>query len=165
MASITFKGFEEYAKKLEQLQNVLAEKTIQEKAVAAGAAIVADKIRENLEALPTDRYRHLRPGEVFEGIPEEQKQDLRESFGLSPISTDKKGCMNTHAGFDGYGSAPTRAYPKGLPNQMVAAATENGSSVRRKHPFIRTAVRATRNAAIEKMDKTLEEGIKKIIKE
>lgn len=85
-----------------------------------------------------------------------------DSFGLAPIQTDKNGFRHTKAGFDGYGKLKTKEYPNGVPNEMLARAVESGSSVRVKKPFVRPAVNATKNEAVEKMGKVVDEEMKKI---
>ena len=165
MAKITFAGQSEYFEKLQQLEQVFAKDETLEKAVHAGAEPVADAIRTRLEALPEDEFRYLKPGETFTGIPEEQKNDLLAGFGLAPISRDKTGFVHTKAGFDGYGSHPTKAYPKGVPNALIARAAESGSSVRQKTPFVGPAVKATRDESIAAMGRVIDEETKKIFKE
>ena len=134
-------------------------------AVYVGAGVVADEIRKNLENLPEEPFRHLDTfcGDYFREVPTGQKKDLVESFGLTPIERGKDGLLHTHAGFDGYGSYPTKDYPKGLPNRLVARAIESGSSVRQKTPFIRPAVKATREKAVKAMEEVIDEACKKII--
>ena len=134
-----------------------------EKAVTAGAAVVADQIKANLEALPEEEFRKLGEGEIFHGIPTGQKRDLVDSFGLTPIEKDKYGFIHTKAGFDGYGSFPTKEYPEGVPNQLMARAVESGSSVRQKTPFVEPAVKATRKEAVETMNAVIEDEFKSII--
>lgn len=152
------KGMGEYAKALDRLAEMDMEKAAEE-AVKAGAKIVADEIRGRIEALPTEPYRHLKAGERFAGISQEQKKDLEDSFGVTPIKKDRYGGINAKAGFDGYGSYPSKKYPQGLPNQLLARAIESGSSVREKHPFVRTAVQAARKEAEEAMGKVIDKAI------
>ena len=160
MASISFKGSSVYFEKLQQMERHFLKDSTIEKAVHAGAAIVADKVRSNLDALPEEEFKHLQEGEIFHGIPKGQKKDLQDSFGLAPILRDKNGFVGTKAGFDGYGSFPTAEYPKGVPNQLVAAATESGSSVRQKMPFVRPAVNAVRKEAIQAMEDVVDSELK-----
>ena len=162
MAKISFNGQSEYFGKLQQLEKAFAKDAALERAVRAGAAPVADRIRQNLEALPEESFRNLREGEIFQGIPKGQKKDLIESFGLTPIARDKTGFVHTKAGFDGYGSFPTESYPDGVPNQLVAAATESGSSVRKKMPFVRPAVNAARKESVDAMENVIDGEIKNI---
>lgn len=162
MAKISFKGQSEYFGKLQQLEQTFAKDSAIEKAVRAGAAPVADRIRQNLKALPEETFHHLSEGEIFHGIPKGQKKDLIDSFGLAPITRDRSGFVHTKAGFDGYGSFPTESYPDGVPNQLVAAATESGSSVRAKTPFVRPAVNAARQEAIDAMEEVVDGEIKNI---
>lgn len=162
MAKISFKGASVYFEKLQQMERHFLKDSTIEKAVRAGAAIVADKIRSNLKSLPEVSFEHLQEGEMFHGIPKGQKKDLLDSFGLAPILRDKNGFVGTKAGFDGYGSYPTKEYPQGVPNQLIAAATESGSSVRAKLPFVRPAVNVTRKKVIAAMEKAVDDEMKKI---
>lgn len=132
------------------------------KAVAAGAAVIANQIKANLEALPEEDFRKLGEGETFHGLPAGQKKDLVDSFGLTPIAKDKNGFIHTKAGFDGYGSFPTNTYPDGVPNQLLARSVESGSTVRQKMPFVEPAVNVKRREAVEKMNDVLEDEFKTI---
>lgn len=164
MARITFRKQTEYFLRLQKLESRFTKEETLEKAVAAGAAIVADKIRDNLEALPDEQFRLLDTfwGDFFSEVPTGQKKDLVESFGLTPIQRDKNGFVHTKAGFDGYGSFPTNTYPQGVPNALVARAVESGSSVRDKTPFVRPAVNATRKEAVAAMEEVVDDELKKI---
>lgn len=162
VARISFKNQREYFLRLQKLEQAFAKEETLEKAVYAGAAIVTDAIRGNLEALPEESFRFLQPGEIFHGLPEGQKKDLVDSFGLTPIERDRNGFIHTKPGFDGYGSFPTETYPKGVPNQLIARAVESGSSVREKTPFVRPAINAKRKEAIETMEEVIDEEIKDI---
>ena len=162
MARMTFKAGDEYALKLSRLAAGADE--IAKKAIYAAADIVADEIGKNIDALPTESFRYLRDGDKFSGVPGQQKQDLKDSFGITPISLDGDGNWNAKIGFDGYGSTPTKAYPQGLPNQLLARAIESGSSVRQKTPFVRPAVNATKKQAQTEMARVIDEETAKTMK-
>ncbi|MEL7610601.1 MAG: hypothetical protein AAGU74_14000 [Bacillota bacterium] len=149
MARMTFKASDEYALKLSRF--AAGSDEIAKKAIYAGAKIVADKIKATLEGVPTEKFRYLRGGDQFGGLTRTQKADLLASFGITPITRDENGDWNAKIGFDGYGSKSTNKYPQGIPNQLLARAVESGSSVRHKHPFVRPAVNATKQAAIAEM--------------
>lgn len=156
VAKIVAKGYYEYGDALRQLELSFAgNNDILMKAAEAGADPVADEIRRRLAALPEDEYRLLSDGEVFTGLPEGQKRDLLDSLGVTKPDRDRKGFVHVKVGWDGYGSFPTHAYPKGIPNQLLARAVESGSSVRQKTPFVRPSVNATREKAVEEMDKVI----------
>lgn len=130
-------------------------------ALYAGAEIVADAIRKKLESLPEDTFRHLQKGEKFKGTPKEQRKDLEKSLGITKMGIDKRtGDYNIKVGFDGYGSMPTKKYPKGLPNPLLARSIESGSSVREKRPFVEPAVKKNKKTAIEAMQTVLDKHIK-----
>ena len=158
MAKMTIKGLDEWG---EALAKMGADSTrICKNAVAKGAGIVADEIRKHLEALPEDKFRRLKDGEKFVGVPKEQKKDLLDSLGITPIDTDHRGNINAKVGFDGYGSFKTTKYPKGVPNPLLARAIESGSSVRQKTPFVRPAVNKVKKRVIEEMGKSVENDLK-----
>ena len=163
MARVAFSALGDYTLALERYQSAVDSGKMLERAVAAGAAIVADQIRSNLQALPEEKFRKLQPEETFHGLPKNQKQDLADSFGLTPIGRDKNGFLHTKAGFDGYGSRPTKQYPHGVPNQLLARAVESGSAAREKTPFVRPAVAKTKKAAVEAMQAEIDKETKKLI--
>lgn len=156
---MTLKSTDDYALKLSKLAAQTEE--VAKKAIYEAANIVADKVASNLAALPTDKFRRLKDGEQFTGLPETQKKDLQDSFGVTPIKQDDAGNWSAHIGFDGYGSNPTAKYPKGVPNQLLARAVESGSSVRQKTPFVRPAVNATKGDAIKAMERVIDEELTK----
>lgn len=160
MARMEIRGFDE----LELQLSKLADPEISKEVVQAGAQPIADQIRKNLEGLPEDKFRYLKKNEVFTGVPKQQKQDLLDSLGITPPDIDFDGNTNTKIGFDGYGKLPTKKYPKGVPNQLLARAVESGSSVRKKTPFIRKAVNKAKKLAEAEMQKKLDEKIEIIMK-
>jgi hypothetical protein len=151
-------GLEAYMKELARFGN--DEPEIAKKVVVAGAQPVADAIRNRLENLPEDQFRRLKEGDVFNGLPQGEWKDLMDNMGIAPPKVDGDGNTNTKVGFKGYGSFPTKKYPKGVPNAMLARAIESGSSVRKKTPFVRPAVNKSKALAIEEMEKAINNEIK-----
>ena len=160
MARMEIRGFDE----LELQLSKLADPELAKDVVMAGAQPIADEIRKSIEALPEDKFRYLKKNEVFTGVPKQQKQDLLDSLGITPPDIDFDGNTNTKIGFDGYGKIPTKKYPKGVPNQLLARAVESGSSVRKKTPFIRKAVNKAKKLAEAEMQKKLDEKVEIIMK-
>lgn len=162
MAKYQFKGLEEYAAYLQRIGANTPE--IIGKGVYSMADVVADKVRSNIEALPTvseaeafAAYKEKRKA----GLTSAQKKGLEKGFGISPMQNDN-GYWNVKLGFDGYNKVKTRTYPNGQPNAMIARATESGSSVREKNPFVRTAVAATQKPAVEICKQVVDKEISKI---
>lgn len=162
MASISFKKCSDYYRKLQELGEIAEKGDVIRDAVRAGAKPVADAIRENIEQLPEQDFQRLPEGETFSGISGSQKEDLLDGFGLAPIQTGRNGFVHTKAGFDGYGRFPTPTYPKGVPDQLLAASVESGSTVRQKTPFIAPAVKETRTEAITAMEAVIDQQMKDI---
>ena len=137
MARMTFMAGEDYALKLSQW--VAQSDEISKKAIYAGADILADKIKSNLEG-------------VLSG---EATGELVASFGVTPITKDNEGNWNAKVGFDGYDS-------HGVANQLKARVLESGRSGQTKRPFVRPAVNATKKQVVEKMGQIIEEEINKL---
>ena len=149
MAKWTMEGMSEYIAYLQSIANVTDE------AIGAGvyamAEAVADKVRANIQALPTvsneANIATYRQG--YSRLSEPEKKGLLDGFGVSPMQDDS-GYKNVKLGFDGYNSVKTKKYPNGQPNVLIARVTESGSSYRQKTPFVRPAVNASRKEALEK---------------
>ena len=149
MAKWTMEGMSEYIAYLQSIANVTDE------AIGAGvyamAEVVADKVRDNIQALPTvsneANIATYRQG--YSRLSDLEKQGLLDGFGVTPMQDDS-GYKNVKLGFDGYNSVKTKKYPQGQPNVLIARVTESGSSYRQKTPFMRTAVNASRKEALEK---------------
>ena len=161
MAKITFKAGEEYAKKLSRLAGQTGE--ILKKALYEATDHVADKVRANLEALPEEKFHYLTDGDIFRGISRSQKADLLAGFGITPIRLGWDGWWTVKIGFEGYGRFPTKTYPRGVPNPLLARAVESGSSWRIKTPFVRPAVSATKKDAVAAMERVIDEEIERIM--
>lgn len=160
MARWAVKGIEEYALKLSKL-GASAEQ-VAGKAIYAAADIVADAVRQNIQALPVQNGRAAK-GETLSGISEPAKHGLEEGFGIASIQKDAKGFHNVKLGFDGYNSVKTKKYPKGQPNAMIARSVEGGTSFMAKHPFVAPAIRKTRAAAEAKMEEIINQETKTIM--
>lgn len=141
MAKMTFKAGEDYALKLSAL--AAGSEATAKRAIYQAAGIVADKIRTNLEA-------NLAGSGQSTGA-------LADSLGITPVSMDRDGVWNAKIGFDGYDA-------KGVPNQLKARVMESGTSKIRKRPFVRPAVNAAKKAAIEAMQKVIDEETEKTMK-
>ncbi len=149
MAKWTMEGMSEYIAYLQSIANVTDE------AIGAGvyamAEVVADRVRANIQVLPTvsneANIATYRQG--YSRLSDPEKQGLLDGFGVSPMQDDG-GYKNVKLGFDGYNSVKTKKYPNGQPNVLIARVTESGSSYRQKTPFMRTAVNASRKEALEK---------------
>ena len=153
---------EEYLLKLSRLEQNAD--SIIKQAVYQGAKVVGDAIKGEAEALPVEPFRKLGQGEVFTGVTPEEKEAIVQGFGLSDMEQDRLG-WNTKAGFAGYVTRQkTKKYPKGTPVPMLVRSIESGSSVRRKIPFVRRAVKASQPQAVRAMGDTVEQELKQTMK-
>lgn len=137
MARFAFKGADEYALKLSKLQNT---RPVAEKALKAGAGVVADKIRANANNI----------------LSKESTGDMMDSFGITPMDMDSKGNWNVKIGFDGYDR-------NGVPNQLKARVLNSGSSKVKKTRFVSKAVKSTKAEAQKLIGDTVDKEIKKIM--
>lgn len=153
---MTIKAGEDWMVRLAKLGEGSGE--IAKKALYEASGIVADQIRKNLEDNISSRQSAAKRG----GVPlkkqgEKRTGDLVQSLGITPMKIDKTGLINVKIGFDGYDS-------RGIPNQLKARVMESGSSTIAPRPFVAPAVKATKKAAQEAMDRVINEEIEKIMK-
>lgn len=167
MGNFKIDGTNEY---IEHLQALYGDcEIIIKKGVYDGAKVVADAVRAAVEALPVQEgeKKGLPPYGTYAnkiyGISGEQKRDLTKGMGLAEME-NKAGYINTKLGFDGYGSVPTKKYPKGIPNALLMRAIISGSKFRKKNTSVRTAIRRQKAAAISAMEKTITKEIEKEMK-
>ena len=163
MARIRFSRLDDYTLQLSRLAAHTEE--IAGKAIYAGADVITDAIRAKIEALhPSSDKAGLFAYQKKEPAPLTQtaKQGLLDGLRLTPMQNDA-GFWNAKVGFDGYNNMPTRKYPNGQPNQLIARSLEFGSSIAQKHPFVRPAINASRKRAEAKMAEVLDKEIKKVM--
>lgn len=163
MAKITFKDAKAYGVKLEMLEKHFSGDKPLEKAVEAGANVLADAIRHSMDQLPTEQFRRLGEGDRFEDVPLGQLLELQEHFGVTPVRRDKNGFVNAKIGWEGYNKYRTKTYPQGVPNALIAGAIESGSSVRNKHPFIRPAVKISTPRALKTMSDHIDADCQRVM--
>lgn len=142
------KGLDEYLAKLGNLLND-APDAIGE-ATYEGAAIVADEIKKNIEALPTDERPRATSGKL-NGMKAIQKTGLIHGLGIAKHRIDN-GYYNVKIGFDGYNKL-------GQPNAMIARTFEAGNSFTKKTPFVAPAIRSTREIAEKKMQEVIDKRV------
>lgn len=162
MAKITFPGLADYELMLSRLAQGADD--IAGKAIYAGAEIVANAIRSNiqgLQAVPDEvgaiAYAEKSPAPLTESA----KEGLLDGLGISSMQDDN-GYYNVKIGFDGYNGLKTKKFPQGQPNVMIARSLESGSSIAPKRPFVRPAVNAVKKQAEAKMAEIIDQEIKKI---
>ena len=122
-------------------------KNIVDRALRAGAAVIADEMRR--------RLKHV--------LSPKATGDLLDGFGFTPVKRRSDGTADVHIGFDGYDR-------NNVPNQLKARVLESGAiykkrKERKAKPFARPAVNAARVKAYEAMKQSVEYDIKKLIGE
>lgn len=130
-------------------------------AVYAGAGIVADNVRSQIQGLPVAQ-KFARNGEKISTITSVQKKGLLDGFGISHMRDDG-GYYNVKLGFEGFNGQKTDEYPYGVPNSIIARSVVSGTYFRQKNDFIGRAVRNTKNKAQTEMEKKLDEAIQKLL--
>lgn len=143
MATIEFKGADEYIKKLTEM-GARIQGTIKYASYEA-AGIVADAIKAAVPQPPKDGTTG----------------DLRDSIALTKYRTEN-GFTYTKVVFDGYDR-------KGVPNALKANALESGRSDGNgntvgKHAFIRKAVKSVEKAAEFSIETALNKRLEELMK-
>lgn len=159
MAKCKIEGLSEYSQQLNQLYNDAL--PIIRQCLYDGAAVMADAIKGAIDQIPTRSNKEFGSAtNMLSGITAKQKQGLRESFGISPMS-DRNNQQSVKCGFDGYNDVATEKYPNGQPNQLIARAIESGTSWLQPCHFMSKAINANKAAVEEKMAETCDAEIAK----
>lgn len=161
MAKMQFKGMEVYERKLSALAS--GSHAIAGKALYAGAKIVADEMRKEIQALKVRRSSYATPGNPSDAINPVQQQGLLDGLGIAPIQ-DENGYIHVKVGIDGYNGMKTKAHPKGQPNPEVARSIQSGTSYMIKQPFVTRALQKSRKAAEQAIKDVIDKEIEKIEK-
>ena len=138
MAKAVMMMDEDFAIKLSRLDTDI--EAIAKKAIYAGAKIVADAMKVNLEAILSDKATG----------------ELVKAMGITPIGILGSE-WSAHIGFDGYDS-------NGVAFQLIARVLESGSSNdnRPKKPFVRKTMNQTKTKVAAAMQAVVEEEYQKI---
>lgn len=160
MATISFKNGDEYLAKISKLEAALKDEVCGA-AIYGAAGIVADEIRSQLKAVPTDEG-YGTASEPTRGPKAGQKEGLLDALGISSME-EKSGYYDVKIGFDGYNGIKTKRWPNGQPNQMVARSIERGTTWMKANAFVKRAMAATRKRALEFMKHSVDESIRKIM--
>lgn len=160
MAVIQFKRGDEYLMKISKLEAALKDEVCGA-AIYGAAGIVADEIRSQLKAVPSDEG-YGTASEPTRGPKAGQKEGLLDALGISSME-EKSGYYDVKIGFDEYNGIKTKRWPRGQPNQMVARSIERGTSWMKANAFVKRAMAATRKRALEFMKNSVDESIRKIM--
>lgn len=142
MATISFKGLDEWIVKLEKATD--HSRGICKMAVWEGGKVVGDAIKSSLEDIPVQDH-YVKKDVKRTGIRQEEKDAIIAAFGLSKMRTEAS--ISTKAGF----KAGTKI-----------RAVESGTSYMQKHPVVRKAINKSRASAESAMSAKLQEEIFKI---
>ena len=162
MARITFPGLSEYELMISRLSKGADD--IAGKAIYAGAKIVTDQIAQNIRALPVVKGFGSESNPLPGGVTMDQKKGLLETLGIAPMQDDN-GYYNVKAGFDGYIETTYDGDVYRQPAPLVARGTESGTYWKKKSPFVRPAINATRKPAEAKMAQVVDQEMQKIMDE
>ena len=143
MAKCYFKLPEDFLLKLSRLGDRTDE--ITEKALEAGGAVVADKVRGNLESV------------IGANVKTESRStgQLASALGVSPPKLNRDGNFDVKIGF----SEPRRG---GESNAKIANILEYGKHGQPPKPFLKPAKSASRNECVEAMRRVFEEEVEKV---
>jgi HK97 gp10 family phage protein len=143
VAKCDFKLPEDFLLKLSRLGDRTDE--ITEKALEAGGAVVADKVRGNLESV------------IGANVKTESRStgQLAAALGVSPPKLNRDGNFDVKIGF----SEPRRG---GESNAKIANILEYGKHGQPPKPFLKPAKSASRNDCVEAMKRIFEEEVGKV---
>lgn len=143
MANMKFTMPEDFIKKISSLGDKTDE--VIAKVLEAGAEVVESEVRNNLET------------QIGNNTKQKSKStgQLISALGTASVRQDKKGVMNVKIGFSENRS-------DGKKNAMIATVLEYGKSNQKARPFIKPALRKSKNACINAMIRKLDEEIERL---
>ena len=143
MAKATYKLPEDFLLKVSKLADKTDE--ILPRVLQAGGEVVEAKVKSNLQSV------------IGSGTKEESRStgELVGALGVSAARQDKNGDFNVKVGF----SEPRS---DGKSNAMIAGVLEYGKHGQPPKPFMRSARRQSRNAAIEAMKEKFDQEVERI---
>ena len=156
MATMKWKGLDEYIAKLERIH---APREYIGEAIYDGAGIVADAVKAQINGLPVHK-QYLPPDGKSRGITSQQKRGLQEGFGISKMQKDGD-FYNVKLGFEGYNGQKTKKYPQGQPNSVIARSVCAGTSFRAANDFVGRGTRSAKAQAEQAMKNKFEEALEK----
>jgi len=160
MAKLNVKGLTDFSIQLAELQR--GSPQVMSAAVYAGSGKMVEAVKTEIQALPTQEG-YMRPGDLRDTVTKREKEELLSHVGISAITLEN-GVCSAAIGFDGYTKTATKKYPGGVPVPLIARSVESGSSVRVKHPFMRSAANKNKYAIQEAMKAAAEAKINEITK-
>lgn len=143
MANMKFTMPEDFMKKISSLGDKTDE--VIAKVLEAGAEVVESEVRNNLET------------QIGNNTKQKSKStgQLISALGTASVRQDKKGVMNVKIGF-------SENRRDGKKNAMIATVLEYGKSNQKARPFIKPALRKSKNACINAMIRKLDEEIERL---
>jgi len=134
---------EDFIKKISSLGDKTDE--IIAKVLEAGAEVVESEVRNNLET------------QIGNNTKQRSKStgQLISALGTASVRQDKKGVMNVKIGF-------SENRRDGKKNAMIATVLEYGKSNQKARPFIKPALRKSKDACINAMIRKLDEEIERL---
>ncbi len=143
MANMKFTMPEDFIKKISSLGDKTDE--VIAKVLEAGAEVVEGEVRNNLET------------QIGNNTKQRSKStgQLISALGTASVRQDKKGVMNVKIGF-------SENRRDGKKNAMIATVLEYGKSNQKARPFIKPALRKSKDACINAMIRKLDEEIERL---
>nr|DAJ90235.1 MAG TPA: hypothetical protein [Bacteriophage sp.] len=152
-ASLNTEGLEIFVTTLQRMGK--ESEQIVDKALDAGAAIVANAVRSEINLLPVGK-EYGTSKRIRKTVFKEEKESLSKSLGITkPKKFGNE--RNVKIGFGGYNE-------KGKANILIARSINSGTSFSKKFRFFDKAVQKSKKLAVEKMENIFEEEIKKLSK-
>ncbi len=143
MAKATVKIPDEFLKKLSRLGSKTDEITA--KVLESGSEVVFEKVKINLESVVGRDTK----------VESRSTGELIDSLGVSSVKLDRNGNSNIKIGF----REPRK---DGKSNAMIANIIEYGKHNQPARPFLKPAIRSTKQMCLDTMINKIEEEINKL---
>lgn len=130
-------------------------------AVYKGAGTMADRLKDSVNSLNTEKRRAHKTNEL---LPYE-KEALQKGLSIAKFEHDKsRDFVGTDITFRGYSDHPTESFPTGMPVRYLARSINAGTSFRSGNRFFGNTVRRNAQRVEKEMAEVIETELQKIIK-
>lgn len=159
MAKIVAVGIDQLAKQFSDVADSTGR--IAKKSLYEGSGFLADKLRNATENLTTEDQRKHHSKAVLDY----EKEALLNGLTIEKFKDNRAlDCVETSVTFHGRSTHRTEQYPDGVPALLLARAINKGTPFRTANRYFPNTVNRNRKDAEERMVKTAEAEMKKILK-
>ena len=157
--AMKIQGMGLFSTKLENLASSISK--INNMALYEAAGVVAEEMRNALNALPTYDDWYGTEGYPLYGATPSEKEQIIANFGIAIFRSDRDGSQ-TSLGFHGYVHTPSTKYGDAVPTGMLMQAINYGTQFRHGTHTLDRVEKSAKARAVQAAQDKIDQEIKKL---